>query len=61
VATPNPGGSTKQLDNGPLNELDGVACGSPDSCWAVGNYWDYSSETRLSIALHWNGTTWSNG
>jgi hypothetical protein len=61
VATPNPGGSTEQVDNGPLNELDGVACGSPSSCWAVGNYWDYSAQTRLSIALHWNGTSWSNG
>lgn len=61
LATPNPGGSTEQVDNGPLNELDSVACGSPDNCWAVGNYWDYSAETRLSIAVHWNGTSWSNG
>jgi hypothetical protein len=61
VATPNPGGSTESGDNSAVNELDGVACGSPASCWAVGSYWDYSAQTRLSIALHWNGTSWSTG
>jgi hypothetical protein len=60
VATPNPGGSSTA--SGDSNELDGVACGSTTSCWAVGSYWDHSpAGTRLSIALHWNGTTWSNG
>lgn len=61
VATPNPGGTTESGDNSALNELDGVACGGPASCWTVGSYWDYTAQTRLSIALHWNGTTWSNG
>lgn len=61
VATPNPGGSSESGDNSAVNELAGVACGSPASCWAVGSYWDYTAQTRLSIALHWNGTAWSNG
>ena len=40
---------------------DGVACGSPTSCLAVGRYWDYKVGMRYSIALHWDGTSWSNG
>lgn len=61
MATPNPGGTSESGDNSAVNELAGVACGSPASCWAVGSYWDYTAQTRLSIALHWNGTAWSNG
>jgi len=61
VATPNPGGSTESDDNSAVNELDGVACGSPTSCWSVGSYWDYTAQTRLSIALHWNGSSWATG
>ncbi len=61
VATPNPGGTFEDGDYSSINELDGVACGGPANCWAVGSYWDYTQETRLSIALHWNGTGWSTG
>lgn len=61
VATPNPGGTAEGGDNGALNELDGIACGSADSCWAVGHYWDNAAQADRSIALHWTGTSWSTG
>jgi hypothetical protein len=60
VTTPSPGGSGGS-DESAINELDGVACGSRTSCWAVGSYWNYPANTRDSIALHWDGTSWSNG
>ena len=60
VATPSPG-TSQDSDNSAVNELDGVACGSATSCWAVGSYWDYPASTRYSILLHWNGTSWSAG
>jgi hypothetical protein len=44
-----------------FNTLLGVTCARATECWAVGSYWDYPAETRLSIALHWNGTSWSTG
>lgn len=61
VTSPDPGGTLENDPDNAVNELDGVACGSPTSCWAVGSYWDYQVGTRYSIALHWNGTSWSTG
>jgi hypothetical protein len=57
VATPTPGGTLK---NG-LNDLIDVACTSAGSCWATGSYGNLGSSTGviLNLALHWNGTTWS--
>jgi hypothetical protein len=56
-----PGGTAEGGDNGALNELDGIACGSTASCWAVGHYWDNAAQADRNIALHWTGTGWSTG
>ena len=61
VTSPDPGGTAENDPDNAINELDGVACGSPTSCWAVGSYRDYKAGTRYSITLHWDGTSWSNG
>jgi hypothetical protein len=54
VTTPNPGVG---------NALNGVACASPVSCWAVGTYTTAGSPgspgANLDQALHWNGRRWS--
>jgi hypothetical protein len=57
VATPTPAGTL----SGDFNELIDVACTSPDSCWADGEYGNYtvSSEMIENQALHWNGKKWS--
>jgi hypothetical protein len=57
VATPTPAGTL----SGDFNELIDVACTSPDSCWADGEYGTstVNSEISENQALHWNGTTWS--
>ena len=38
-----------------------MACTSPDSCWAAGQYGNDSvnGEVTENQALHWNGKTWS--
>jgi hypothetical protein len=61
VTSPDPGGTAENDPDNAINELDGVACGSPTNCWAVGSYWDYKLGMRYSITLHWDGTSWSNG
>ena len=61
VTSPDPGGTAENGPDNASNELDGVACGSPTNCWAVGSYWDYKVGMRYSITLHWDGTSWSNG
>jgi hypothetical protein len=61
VTSPDPGGTAENDPDNAINELDGVACGSATSCWAVGSYRDYKAGTRYSITLHWDGTSWSNG
>ncbi len=38
--------------------LSGVSCVSTSDCWAVGSY-QRSSLTQLSLAEHWNGTSWA--
>ncbi len=57
VATPTPAGTL----SGDFNELLDVACTSPDSCWADGEYGSDSAtgEAIENQALHWNGRTWS--
>jgi hypothetical protein len=56
VATPDPGGASP----GDFNQLAGVACGSPASCWAVGAI-QTGGGPQLNLALHWDGSTWSPG
>lgn len=60
LTSPDPGGTTESGPDNAVNELAGVACGSRTSCLAVGSYWNYKAGTRYSIALHWNGTSWSS-
>jgi hypothetical protein len=59
AATPTPGGALP----GDFNELLDVACTSPDSCWADGEYGTddsaIGSEVIENQALHWNGRVWS--
>jgi hypothetical protein len=57
VATPDPGG---KLTND-FNQLVDVSCSSASNCWAAGNYGRFSSTSSetLNLALHWNGTSWS--
>jgi len=40
------------------NELGGVTALSPCNVWAVGGYRNMGSTQGLSLAEHWNGTTW---
>src|SRR5579864_945137 len=40
------------------SELSGVACTSATSCTAVGSYTN-GTGTRLTLAEHWNGTSWA--
>ena len=37
--------------------LSGVAVAGPDDVWAVG--WSWHGEAATSLALHWDGKTWS--
>jgi len=54
VATPDPGGTSVD------NYLRGVACASSSECWAVGYDYDYNnSHAYQTLALEWNGTSWS--
>jgi hypothetical protein len=46
-------------DLGPDNGLDGVSALSTGDAWAVGSY-DNSTVTKVfTLALHWNGTSWT--
>ena len=53
-SVPNPGGTT----GADLNELFAVRCLNARDCWAVGEY--RKRGARINLALHWNGTKWSN-
>ena len=57
VTTPNPQGVVA----GDLNTLTDVTCTSASNCWAFGEYGhsDNGVNTFSSLALRWNGTTWS--
>ncbi|HEY2443021.1 MAG TPA: hypothetical protein VGI31_07805 [Streptosporangiaceae bacterium] len=52
VTSPNPGGAS---DGGDLN---GISASSATDAWATGNYTD-SSGVSVSLALHWDGTSWT--
>jgi len=41
------------------NSLNGVTALSPCNVWAVGYYQDAVNGARLSLAEHWNGSSWS--
>jgi hypothetical protein len=51
VATPNPSGATDA-------SLDGIACTSTTSCFAVGNS-TAANFTSKTLIEQWNGTSWS--
>jgi hypothetical protein len=54
IPSPNPG-----VDR---NELWGISAIAPDDIWAVGLFeTDQSGSGADSLALHWNGTEWSQG
>jgi hypothetical protein len=57
VPVPNPGGTGR----GALNVLYGLGCGSPTSCWAVGEYYLKVGPffPDLNEILHWNGRSWT--
>jgi hypothetical protein len=50
VASPNPG-------NG--NGLSSVSADSATDAWAVGYYANPTTGSQETLALHWNGTSWS--
>jgi hypothetical protein len=52
VHTPDPSGSTG------LNVLSGVSTVSASDAWAVGTYYNSTSED-VPLTLHWNGTKWA--
>jgi hypothetical protein len=56
VASPNPGGTTSSSDN---NYLSGVSADSATDAWAVGYYNSPTTGAEETLALHWNGTSWS--
>ena len=57
VGVPDPGG----IESGDFNELEGLSCTSPTSCWATGSDGTSgSAAVTLNQAVHWNGHTWSS-
>jgi hypothetical protein len=50
VASPSPGGSNA------VSELTGVSALTASDAWAVGSYGTFGAAT---LALHWNGTSWT--
>jgi hypothetical protein len=55
VPAPSPGGTA----NGAASYLNGVACASPASCVAVGDFANAADLALANQALHWNGRKWS--
>jgi hypothetical protein len=54
--TPNPDGTTA----GDSQNLGGVSCLTPKSCWAVGQYGSQAQpDGTLNEALFWNGKKWT--
>jgi hypothetical protein len=51
VTTPNPSGASA------LNVLNGVSTVSTSDAWAVGAYYNSTSQD-VPLSLHWNGTKW---
>jgi hypothetical protein len=56
VASPDPGGTTSSSD---FNFLAGVSANSATNAWALGYYTNPTTGATETLALHWNGTTWS--
>ncbi|MDP9334273.1 MAG: hypothetical protein M3Q30_13335 [Actinomycetota bacterium] len=52
VPSPNPTGAT-------YTSLYGVSCTSTSSCFAVGEYYEISSYTYLTLVERWDGTSWA--
>jgi hypothetical protein len=52
VPSPNPHGRTNSF-------LNGVACPTSSSCYAVGDYGDYGESWQRTLVERWNGKTWS--
>jgi hypothetical protein len=52
VSVPDPGATTTTT----LNELSGVSCAAPASCWAVGSRYLGFEHNQV---VHWNGRRWS--
>jgi len=55
VSSPNPGGTS----SGDQSTLSGVSAESATDAWAVGYYDNPTTFATETLALHWNGTTWS--
>ncbi len=56
VASPNPGGTTSSSD---VSGLGDISANSATDAWAVGTYTNSTTGATETLALHWNGTTWS--
>jgi hypothetical protein len=55
VNSPNPGGTSPPGGN----LLSGVSADSPSDAWAAGTY-NTPTSGKLTLVLHWDGTSWSN-
>jgi hypothetical protein len=55
VASPNPSVAT-----GGASYLTSVSARSATNAWAVGHYRSPTTTADLTLALHWNGTSWSH-
>jgi hypothetical protein len=56
VLSPNPGGTTSSSD---VSILSGVSADSATDAWAIGWYANPTTGATETLALHWNGTSWS--
>jgi len=56
VSSPNPGGTTSSSD---FSSLNGVSANSATDAWAVGAYTNPTTGAGETLALHWNGTSWT--
>ena len=46
-------------ESGNGHEAFGVSCVQPEDCVAVGGNWSLEVHTRVTLAEHWNGSSWS--
>ena len=60
IVTTTPWTVQESPDEGPNeNVLEGVSCGSSESCTAVASYQSSSGQTRWPLAENWNGYEWN--
>jgi hypothetical protein len=52
-------GRSLALESGRSGFLTGVSADSATDAWAVGGYFDPTTGSIETLALHWNGTKWS--